>query len=225
MAFANAFGSLLMSTLKLLPGSTPSWIFQRLLNLALQEIETLAQEQKFDKDVMMPSFWGKLTLTAHVMACTRWSAIVESRHQALLVDSLMFDLLLLYPRKENEELNSILALPDVVDLVELILAGILKVWTTNSRQGRDIQLYSSNIIVAMIRILSHKKDLGHGVMALALQILCTVISTSDGSNVTLSLKFQPAVIGLLKTMLDHPSSTCRQMIVETINIWSVLDCE
>jgi hypothetical protein len=220
MEFANAFASMFMSSLK--SSGTSSFVSQRLLNLALEEIEKLSQDKK---SVKMPSFWGELTITVQILACTRWSAILKPQHQALLVHTLMSSLLLLYPRQENEELNSMLTLPDVVEFIELILAGVLKMWTSKSHEQKDIQLYRSNIIVAMIRILTQEKEnqLGYGIQALALQILCTIVSTSDGQNMAQLSKFQPALISLLRGMLDHPSSTCRQMIVETIHCWSFLE--
>jgi hypothetical protein len=206
LAAASAYGALIS-----VDYGGPFWK-QRLLHLTLKELKAFVAPS----DVTDPSFWGRLALVAHVIACGNISAISKSM-QSMLVNMLMSDLLLIYPTDVTDELAQLMVTPDIMALQELVLAGIIKL-AESARP--EVSKYVASLLPAMLRILSRGILTGCGSMALALQVLCTVCTFED-EKATL-LAFKPAVESVLLQILDHPLCAFRQMVAETRNYWAIL---
>ena len=206
LAAASAYGSLIS-----VDYGGPFWK-QRLLHMALKELEAFVPTP----DVNDPSFWGRLALIAHVIVCGNTTAISKSS-RSIVVNTLMSDLLLIYPKVVTDQLSQLMVTPDIMALQELVLAGIIKLAES---AHMEVSKYVANLLPAILRILSRGNLTGCGSMALALQILCT-ISTFDDEKAIL-LAFKPAVESVLLQNLDHPLCAFRQMVAETRNYWAIV---
>lgn len=206
VATASAYGSLIS-----VDAGSPFWR-QRLIHLALKEI----QDVSISDDVQNPSFWGQLSLVAQVVACGNLSTMSDSV-LSLLENTLTSHLLLMYPRNADEELTQLLVTPDLVEVQELVLAGIVKLI---GYPRANTSKYVGTLIPAVLRLLSCANETVIGSKALALQILCLICSFDNEK--ALVVRFKPAVDSILVQALDHPSAAFRQMVAETRNHWAVL---
>ena len=204
LAAASAYGAMIS-----VDAGGPFWK-QRLMYLTMKEVIVVS----FSHDVEDSMFWGQLALVTQVVACGNVSALSETA-LTLLADVLVKDLLLMYPRKANDELAHLIATPDVMVLQELVLAGIIKLMGSPTAK---MPKYTGALVPAMLRILSRENKSGS--KALVLQILCIVCSFENEKAAILTLK--PAVESVLLKILDDPSSIFRQMVAETRNYWAVV---
>lgn len=181
------------------------------MHIALKELEGVV----ITPDVNESSFWGQLALTAQVVACGKITAMSQST-LSMLINTLMTDLLLMYPKNVTDQLAQLLVTPDVMELQELVLADIIKLMES---ARLEVSKHIATLVPAMLRLLSPGNIAGYGSMALALQILCTTCTFEDKA---ILLAFKPAVESVLLQILDHPLSAFRQMVAETRNYWAIM---